>query len=118
VEPRIVDVELLKKKARKLAAGHVLGGGSADVCLSMGDVQGCHVRIAAGYGETSAELTASATDRLIWILDGHVDVNTAGDVVTPLSQGESTVLPAGELARLTFPTLTVYLLVESVGDAG
>ena len=36
VQPRIIDVERLKKKVREMAAAKVLAGGGADVCLDVG----------------------------------------------------------------------------------
>ena len=47
---RITDVERLKKAARKTAAGQVLSGGGADVCLDLARLAGCRASIAAGYG--------------------------------------------------------------------
>jgi quercetin dioxygenase-like cupin family protein len=115
MEPRVTDVEVLKKKARKMAASQVLAGGGADIGLPLGEVQGCQVRIAAGYGSLSEEPAALPADRLIWILDGFVDVTSASGQVTRVSQGECTVLPAGRAHRLAFPTLTLYLCVEAEG---
>ncbi len=113
MEPRVTDVEGLKKKARKLAAGRVLAGGSADVCLDLDVVRGCRVCIRAGYGPLSATPQPTASDRLIWILDGFADVETPSGVVTRVSQGESTVLLGGSAYRLLFPSLTLYLNVEA-----
>lgn len=113
MEPRITDVEVLKKKARKMAAGQVLAGGTAAIGLPLEQVHGCQVRIAAGYGALTEEPQALPVDRLLWILDGFVDVTSASGQVTRISQGESSVLPAGTAFRLAFPSLTVYLSVES-----
>jgi hypothetical protein len=109
---------VIKKKARKMAAGQVLAGGSANIGLPLGEMQGCQVRIAAGYGSLSDEPVALPADRLIWVLDGFVDVTSASGQVTRVSQGESTVLPAGKTYRLAFPALTLYLCVEgqAVGE--
>lgn len=109
---RIVDVELLKKQARRTAAGRVLGGEPAEVGLDMGQMEGCRVRIAAGYGQPSRSLQRLERDRLIWILDGFVEVHEPGDKVTTVSQGESAVLVGGHSYRLVFPQLTIYLYAE------
>jgi hypothetical protein len=115
MEPGVTDVEVLKKKARKMAAGQVLAGGGANIGLPLGELPGCQVRIAAGYGSLSDQPVALPADRLMWILDGFVDVTSASGQVTRVSQGESTVLPAGRPHRLVFPTLTLYLCVEGEG---
>ena len=116
MEPRVTDVEVIKKKARKMAAGQVLAGGGANIGLPLGEVQGSQVRIAAGYGSQSEEPVALPADRLIWILDGHVDVHDKAGQVTLVSQGESTVLLGGTAYRLVFPQLTIYLLVQAQGE--
>jgi hypothetical protein len=113
VQLRVTDVEQLKKKVRKLAASQVLAGGGADVCLDLGQVAGCRARIAAGYGSLSKAPQSVPQDRLLWILDGHVDVHDTGGQVTSVSQGESTVLTGGTAYRLVFPQLTLYLNVEA-----
>jgi hypothetical protein len=113
VEPRIADVEVLKKKARKLAATQVLAGGSADVCLELGAMRGSRVCIRAGYGAQSDLPQAQPADRLLWILDGYLDLESAAGTGTRVSQGESTVLAGGQPVRLVFPTLTIYLHVEA-----
>ncbi len=113
MEPRVTDVEGLKKKARKLAAGKVLAGGSADVRVDLDAVRGCRVCIQAGYGPLTSVPQPVATDRLIWILDGFVDVETPSGIVTRISQGESTVLLGGSAYRLLFPSLSLYLSVEA-----
>jgi len=116
VQLKVTDVEQLKKKVRKLAAGQVLAGGGADVCLDLGQVAGCRARISAGYGPLSEGLQSVPHDRLIWILDGHVDVHDKAGQVTLVSQGESTVLLGGTAYRLVFPQLTIYLLVQAQGE--
>jgi hypothetical protein len=117
VQPRVTDVERLKKQVRKLAAGKYLAGGSADVCLDLGRVQGCRARIAAGYGPLSKSPQPVPRDRLIWILDGYAEVHVNTGQVTHVRQGESTVLSSGSAYRLVFPQLTIYLSVEA-GDTG
>ena len=57
--PGITDVERLKTKVRKMAAGRVLAGDSADVCLDLARMRGCRARIAAGYGPLSPAPQAS-----------------------------------------------------------
>ena len=109
---RITDVERLKKAARKTAAGQVLSGGSADVCLDLALLAGCRASIAAGYGPLSAKPQTIPHDRLIWVLDGYAEVHDASGKVTHITSGESTVLRAGESYRIVFPQLTIYLRVE------
>ncbi len=115
MQPRITDVERLKKTARKMAAGQVLAGGGADVCLDLGQVEGCQARIAAGYGPLSKTPQRFPRDRLIWILDGYGEVHGGSGQVTHVSQGESIVLSGGQAYRLVFPQLTIYLSVEAKG---
>ena len=110
--PRVTDVERLKKKVRKMAAGRVLAGDNADMCLDLARLAGCRARIAAGYGSLSQAPRTKPRDRLIWILDGFAQIHDAAGQVTALSQGESTVLAGGEVYRLVFPQLSLYLLVE------
>ena len=112
MQPRVTDVERVKKQVRKLAAGRVLSGDGADVCLDLARLEGCQARIAAGYGELSKEPRPIPQDRFIWILDGYAEIDTGADWGTRISQGESTILHAGQAYRLVFPTLTLYLLVE------
>jgi hypothetical protein len=112
MQPRVTDVERVKKQVRKLAAGRVLSGDAADVCLELARLEGCEARIAAGYGQLSAEPEPIPCDRFIWILDGYTEIQTSAGAETRISQGESTVLHGGEAYRLVFPTLTLYLLVE------
>ena len=117
MQPRITDVERVKKQVRKLAAGKVLWGDAADVCLDLAQLKGCQVRVVAGYGRLSEEPQKLASDQFIWILDGYAEIHTAAGAEMRISQGESTVLLAGEAYRFFFPQLTLYLLVESGGDA-
>jgi hypothetical protein len=112
VQPKVVDVEWLKKQVRKMAAGRVLAGSGPEACLDLAQMQGCRVCIAAGFGAASKTPQSTPHDRLLWILDGYVDVQTVDGQGTHVSQGESTVLAAGAAYRLTFPQLTIYLLVE------
>ena len=117
MQPRITDMERVKRQVRKLAAGKVLWGDAADVCLDLAQLEGCQVHVVAGYGQLSEEPQKLASDQFIWILDGYAEIHTAAGAETRISQGESTVLLAGEAYRLSFPQLTLYLLVESGGDA-
>lgn len=109
---RVTDVEQIKKKVRKMAAGQVLAGGTADVGLDLARMEGCRVCIAAGYGPLSSAPESAPWDRLIWILDGHGEVTDAAGKVTYVSQGQSAVLSGGIAYRLVFPQLTIYLRVE------
>ena len=113
MEQRITDVERLKKEVRRLAAGRVLAGESADVCLDLARMTGCRVCLTAGYGSPSREPQPAPRDRLIWILDGFAEIGDTSGQSTTISQGESTVLVAGKAYRLTFPQLTLYLCVEA-----
>jgi hypothetical protein len=115
VQPRVQDVERLKNSVRKMAAAQVLGGGGADVCLDLGRMEGCRARVAAGYGPLSKVPQRVARDRLIWILDGFVEVHDASGRVIHVRQGESTVLAGGQDYRLVFPQLSIYLRVEFGG---
>jgi hypothetical protein len=117
MQPRITDVERVKKQVRKLAAGKVLWGDAADVCLDLAQLDGCQVRVVAGYGQLSGEPQKLPCDQFIWILDGYAEIHTAAGAEIRISQGESTVLLAGEAYSLSFPQLTLYLLVEPGGDA-
>lgn len=117
MQPRITDVERVKEQVRKLAAGRVLSGDGADVCLELAQMEGCQVRIAAGYGPLSQEPQPIPRDQLIWILDGYAEIHTATGRVMSISQGESTVLYGGEAYRLVFPQLTLYLRVEPGEEA-
>jgi hypothetical protein len=114
---KVTDVEQVKKRVRKSAAGQVLAGGEADVYLDLGRMGGCRTRICAGYGSLSETPQAIPWDRLIWILDGHAEVHDAAGQVTPVSQGESIVLAGGAAYRLVFPQLSIYLSVEAEGPA-
>ena len=113
MQPRATDVERLKKKVRKMAAGRVLSGDSTDACLDLARMAGCRVQIAAGYGSLSDSPQALRRDRMIWLLEGFVQVHDASGGVTHISQGESTVLMGGQAYRLVFPQLSLYLLVEA-----
>jgi hypothetical protein len=114
---KVTDVERLKKQVRKLAAGQVLSGAGAEVGLELAQLDGCQARIAAGYGTLSTAPQPLARDSLIWILDGFVEVHQRNGQVTNLSQGESTVLTAGQAYQLTFPQLSIYLAVEATENA-
>jgi hypothetical protein len=115
VQQKITDVERLKKAVRKLAATQVLTRGSADVCQDLGRAGNCRARIAAGFGALSKAPEALDRDRLIWILDGYVEVHGPADQVTHIRQGESTILFRGQAYRLVFPQLGIYLVVEQEG---
>ncbi len=116
MQPRVSDVEQIKKQVRKLAAGKVLSGGQADVGLDLGPMAGCRASICGGYGALSQKPEAAPHDRLIWLLDGYAEIHEAGGRVTHISQGESTVLKGGCAYRLVFPQLTLYLKVEAVAE--
>jgi hypothetical protein len=113
---RITDVERLKKAARKTAAGQVLSGGSADVCLDLAQLEGCRASISAGYGPLSDKPQAIAHDRWIWVLDGYAEVHDSSGRATNIASGESTLLRAGESYRIVFSQLTIYLRVEPQKD--
>jgi hypothetical protein len=113
---RITDVERLKKAARKTAAGQVLSGGSADVCLDLARLEGCRASIAAGYGPLSDKPQTIPRDLLIWVLDGYAEVHDASGGVTSVASGESTLLHAGESYRFVFSQLTIYFRVEPQKD--
>ena len=89
---KVTDVERLKKQVRRLAAGQVLSGDRAEVCLELAQIDGCQVRIVAGYGTPSTTPQPIVRDRLIWILDGFAEVHHSSGRVTNVSQGESTIL--------------------------
>jgi uncharacterized cupin superfamily protein len=112
VQPRVTDVERLKKQVRKMAAGRVLAGGGGEACLDLAQMQGCRVAVTAAFGPAGKSAQSVPHDRLLWILDGFVDVQTTDGQVIRVSQGESTVLSGGVAYHLIFPQLTVYLLVE------
>lgn len=113
VQPTIRDVERLKKQVRKLAAGKVLAGGGADVCLDLAKLKGCRASIAAGYGPLSKTPQPFPRDQFIWILDGYAEIHDSDGQVSNISQGESTVLAGGRAYRLVFPQLTIYLHLEA-----
>jgi hypothetical protein len=110
---KVTDVEQLKKQVRKMAAGHVLEGGVADAGLDLARMEGCQARLAAGYGPLSPAPRLNPRDRLLWILDGHVEVQDAAGQVTHVRQGECTILSGGGSYRLFFPQLSIYLSVEA-----
>jgi hypothetical protein len=112
MQPRVTDVERVKKQVRKLAAGKVLSGDAADVCLELARLDSCQVRIAAGYGQLTTKLQPIRRDQFIWLLDGYAEIHTGAGIQARISQGESTILHGGEAYRLVFPQLTLYLLVE------
>lgn len=112
---RVTDVERLKKEVRKIAASRVLGGEPADVGLDLGRLQGCRACIKAGYRQLSKEPQVLERDRLIWVLDGYVDIHEGQERVTTVSQGESVVLAGGSTYHLVFPQLALYLSLEA-GD--
>jgi len=113
MELRVSDVEQLKKRARKQAAAQVFVGGTADLAVDLGPLSGCRASIKAGYGPLGTEPVATPGDRLIWLLDGHAEIESSSGLITHVSQGESTVLAGGFAYRLEFPTLTLYLCVEA-----
>ena len=110
---RITDVERLKKSVRQMAAGAVLSGDGADVCQSLAHVDGCRICLSAGYGTPDTNPQKSSRDRLVWILEGYVDVQGPNGEAFSLSQGDSTVLRGTAEYSLTFPNLTIYLSVEA-----
>ena len=114
MQPRVTDVEELKKRVRKMAAGRVLAGDSAQVCLDLARLPHCRACVAAGFGASGEQPEPAPRDRMIWILDGYVEVHTADGIAIDVSQGESAVLAGGVPYRLVFPQLTLYLLVEPV----
>jgi uncharacterized cupin superfamily protein len=116
VQTKVIDVEELKKKVRKLAASRVLAGERVDVGLDLGQIDRCRVCITAGYGQTGKVPQPVSRDRLIWVLDGYVEVHDSAGKVTHVSQGESLVLARGSACRLVFPQLTLYLSVEATGE--
>lgn len=113
----VTDVERLKKQVRKLAAGQVLAGGGADVCLDLAKLKGCRASIVAGYGPLGKAPQPFPHDRLIWILDGYAEIHDSDGNVSNISQGESTVLTGGRAYRLVFPQLAIYLRVEAAEKA-
>ena len=110
---RIRDVERVKAAVRKMAAGHVLAGDTAAASLDLGPVEGCSVCIAAGYGVNNPQLDVQPRDRLLWVLEGSVEIHGQDGHVTHASKGESTVLAGGAAYRLVFPQLALYLSVEA-----
>jgi hypothetical protein len=116
VQLRVTDVERLKIKVRKMAAGHVLVGDSADACLDIAAIDGCRAQIIAGYGTLTQTRLSAKRDRLIWLLDGYVEIHETDGQVTHVRQGESTVLKENSAYKLVFPTLSLYLSVEAAAD--
>lgn len=115
VKPRIIDVEQVKKKVRKMAAGRVLSGQAAEVGLDLARVGGCQARILAGYGQVSKPAQDPPRDRFLWVLDGLVEVYDAGGHVASISQGEGATLAGTKPYRLVFPKLTLYLYLDAAG---
>jgi len=114
VQPKVIDVEQLKKQVRKMAAGRVLAGQMAEVGLDLARIGGCQARIQAGYGQVSKPAQKPPRDRFLWVLDGLVEVHDAGGHVATVSQGEGTTLAGNRPYRLVFPNLTLYLYLESL----
>jgi hypothetical protein len=114
VQPKVIDVEQLKKKVRKMAAGRVLAGQAAEVGLDLARVGGCRACIQAGYGQVSKPAQTPPVDRFLWVLDGLVEVYDAGGRVATVSQGEGLALPGTKPYQLAFPSLTLYLYLESL----
>jgi hypothetical protein len=116
MQPKVIDVEQLKKQVRRLAAGRVLSGDSASVGLDLARTHGFQACIKAGYGELSTAPETIARDRLLWILDGYAEIYDTNGKMTAISQGESTVLAGGASYRFNFPHLTLYLSVEAESE--
>jgi hypothetical protein len=113
MKPKVTDVEEVKKQVRKQVAGRVLGGETADVNRVLADMDGCQVKIAAGYGSLSDAPQAVTYDRMLWILDGYAEVYGAAGWLADLSQGESMVLSRNVPYRLVFTQLSIYCSVEA-----
>jgi hypothetical protein len=118
VQPNVIDVEHLKSRVRKMAAGRVLAGQAAEVGLDLANVGECRARIQAGYGQVSYPAQAPPRDRFLWVLDGLVEVYDAGGRVATISQGEALALAEAKPYRLVFPSLTLYLYLESLAVDG
>lgn len=114
MKPKVTDVEQLKKQVRKMAAGRVLAGEAAEIGLDLVRVGDCQARIQAGYGQVSKPAQTPPRDRFVWVLDGLVEVHDAGGHVATVSQGEALALPGSRPYRLVFPSLTLYLYLESL----
>ena len=112
-QPKVEDVERIKKKVRKMAAAKVLAGDSADAYLSLGRLDGCQVYMRAGFGPKAKAPRPLAQDRLIWVLDGSLEIEDLAGRVTYVSQGESAVLRSGAAYRFTFPQLCLYLSIDA-----
>ena len=113
MQPKVIDVEQLKKKVRQMAAGRVLAGQVAEVGLDLARVGDCQARIQAGYGQVSKPAQTPPRDRFLWVLDGLVEVYDAGGRVATVSQGEGLALSGSKPYRLVFPSLTLYLYLEA-----
>jgi hypothetical protein len=116
VQPKVIDVERVKKQVRKMAAGRVLAGQVAEVGLDLAQVGGCQARIQAGYGQVSKPAQVPPRDRFLWVLDGLVEIHDASGHVATVSQGEGITLPGTHPYRLRFPNLTLYLYLEAVAS--
>lgn len=114
MQPKVTDVEQLKKQVRKMAAGRVLAGQTAEFGLDLARVGACQARIQAGYGQVSKPARTPPRDRFLWVLDGLVEVYDAGGRVATVSQGEGLVLAGSKPYRFAFPNLTLYLYLESL----
>ncbi len=114
MQPKVIDVEQLKKQVRKMAAGRVLAGETADVSLDLAHVGDCQARIQAGYGQVSKPAQTPPRDRFLWVLDGVVEVYDASGHVATISQGEGAALTAAKPYRLVFPNLSLYLYLEAL----
>ena len=107
MKSKVTDVEEIKKQVRKQVAGRVLGGETADVSRVLADMDGCRVKIAAGYGALSDAPQAAAHDRMLWILDGYAEVyGAAGWLAVPNTL---------ELGRRYQPHLHISLIGTQAG---
>jgi hypothetical protein len=113
---RVTEVEQLKKKVRKMAAGRVLVGDSVDASLDIAAIDGCRAQIVAGYGTLTQTRLSAKKDRLIWLLDGYAEIHGTDGQVTHVRQGESTVLRGNTAYKLVFPTLSLYVSVKATED--
>jgi hypothetical protein len=118
VQPDVINVEHVKTQVRKMAAGRVLAGQAAEVGLDLARVGDCRACIEAGYGQVSKPAQTPPRDRFLWVLDGLVEVYDAGGRVATISQGESLALAGAKPYRLVFPSLTLYLYLESLAADG
>lgn len=113
MQPKVIDIEQLKKQVRKMAAGRVLAGQAAEVGLDLARIGDCQARIQAGYGQVSKPVQTPPRDRFLWVLDGMVEIYDAGGHAFTVSQGEGAALSGAKPFRLVFPSLTLYLYLES-----